>query len=137
MILIKEAARILESITKGFRNLRRLTVHLELDLRGKAANAIPPMQPESSQYISPVLTEDYARETGQVFFECRRRQLPSSRLRLLVLKTGEPLRQFSDFEPINLAYERKYTDTIEVRRPLDVERAPNVVTLARDPWSFF
>lgn len=133
----EEAARVLESITQKFRNLRRLTVHLALDLRGKAANAIPPKVPDSNAYVNPVLTEDYAREIGQPFFACRRQRLPSSRLGLLVLKTGEPLRTLSDYESINMAYERKYTDTIEVRRPLDIERTPDVVTLARDPWSCF
>ncbi|KAI1127540.1 hypothetical protein F5Y10DRAFT_191578 [Nemania abortiva] len=131
----------LKTLATGFKNLRRLTLHLELGIVGVVVRQRPTgFAEESTNSIEPVLTEGSAREIGKQFFDWRSSSSSSSwssRLSLLVLKTGEPLRRYPQWEPAYVKFERRHADTIEVHWPIDREDAPEVVVLPRDPLSRF
>lgn len=94
--------KILKRLATGFRNLRRLTLHLEVGLDRKKCI-----------HIEPKLNKDSAKEVGQEFFRWR----SSTNLSVLVLKTGEPLRRFPQWHPKYSEFERENEYTIEVHRP--------------------
>ncbi|KAI1146242.1 hypothetical protein F4825DRAFT_202096 [Nemania diffusa] len=131
----------LKTLATGFKNLRRLTLHLELGIAGVALRQGPGgFAEETVDLVEPVLTEGSAREMGRQFFEWRSSSSPSSwssKLSLLVLKTGEPLRRFPQWEPAFGRFERMNADTIEVHWPIGPEYAPKVVAFPRDPFSQF
>ncbi|KAI0966906.1 hypothetical protein F4678DRAFT_262073 [Xylaria arbuscula] len=110
---------IIKALATGFRNLRYLTLHLELGLRSVETRQISdPIKP-----IEPMLTEDSAKEFGQRFFEWR----PLSKLNVLLLKTGEPLRRYPQWEPGYSQFERKHKYEMEIYRPWNSGEVPKVV----------
>ncbi|KAI0858484.1 hypothetical protein F4860DRAFT_486365 [Xylaria cubensis] len=129
----------LKILATKFKNLRRLILHLELGIASvEMLRGLNGVLEESAGLIEPVLTEGSAREIGKQFFDWRSLSSSSSwssKLSLLVLKTGEPLRRFPQFEPAYVQFERRNADTIEVHWPIGPEDAPEVVVLPRDPWS--
>ncbi|KAI3340742.1 hypothetical protein F4824DRAFT_452040 [Ustulina deusta] len=131
----------LKTLATRFKNLRRLILHLELGIAGVEVRQRPNgFAEESANLIEPVLTEGSAREMGKQFFDWRSSSSSSSwssKLSLLVLKTGEPLRRFPQWEPAYFKFERRHADTIEVHWPIGPEDAPKVVVLPRDPMSQF
>ncbi|KAI0544973.1 hypothetical protein F4679DRAFT_494229 [Xylaria curta] len=131
----------LKTLATRFKNLRRLILHLELGIASVEVRTGPNgLSEESANLIEPVLTEDSARGMGKQFFDWRSLSSSlswSSKLSLLVLKTGEPLRRFPEGEPFYARFERRHADTIEVHWPIGPEDAPKVVVLPRDPWSQF
>ncbi|KAI1304808.1 hypothetical protein F5Y03DRAFT_168858 [Xylaria venustula] len=115
----------IKALATGFENLRYLTLHLELGLKNmetRNLKASDPIKP-----IEPILTEDSAKEVGQRFFEWR----PLSKLNVLLLKTGEPLRRYPQWEPNHSKFERKNTYEIEVYRSGYSGGMPTVVTRPR------
>ncbi|KAI8943930.1 hypothetical protein F4801DRAFT_323256 [Xylaria longipes] len=122
---------ILKILAMGFRNLRRLTLHLELGIKGVSGLRTP--DPENCIYIEPILKEDSAKEVGQQFFKWR----SSSKLSTLVLKTGEPLRRYPQWEPAFSVFERRNGNTMEVHRPLNTGGVPEVAVLARPASSYY
>ncbi|TRX89196.1 hypothetical protein FHL15_009894 [Xylaria flabelliformis] len=131
----------LKILATKFKNLRRLILHLELGIASVEVQQGPNGLPEeSATLIEPVLTEGSAREMGKQFFDWRSLSSSSSwssKLSLLVLKTGEPLRRVPQWEPAYVQFERRNADTIEIHWPIGPEDAPEVVVLPRDPWSQF
>ncbi|KAI0186296.1 hypothetical protein EV127DRAFT_439460 [Xylaria flabelliformis] len=131
----------LKILATKFKNLRRLILHLELGIANVEVQQGPNGLPEESvTFIEPVLTEGSAREMGKQFFDWRSLSSSSSwssKLSLLVIKTGEPLRRVPQWEPAYVQFERRNADTIEIHWPIGPEDAPEVVVLPRDPWSQF
>ncbi|KAI0476851.1 hypothetical protein F4859DRAFT_480437 [Xylaria cf. heliscus] len=131
----------LKTLATGFKNLRRLTLHLELGIASVTVRREPNgFAEESANLIEPVLTEASVRQMGKQFFGWRSSSSSSSwssKLSLLVLKTGEPLRRFPQWEPAFAKFERKHADTIEVHWPIGPEGEPKIVVLPRDPLSQF
>ncbi|KAI0454703.1 hypothetical protein F5B21DRAFT_231651 [Xylaria acuta] len=122
---------ILKTLATGFRNLRRLTLHLELGIRG--VSGFRTLDPEECTYLEPILTKDSAKEVGQQFFKWR----SSSKLSVLVLTTGEPLRRYTQWEPAYSMFERINEDTIEVYKPWNTGGVPEVETMARPPSPYY
>ncbi|KAI1423349.1 hypothetical protein F5Y12DRAFT_757987 [Xylaria sp. FL1777] len=124
---------LLKALAAGFRNLRRLTLHLELGL--KSVNPGVGTDVLKCIYMEPALNENSAREVGQRFFKWR----SSSKLNVLVLKTGEPLRRYPQWEPFHSTYERHHQITIEVYNPWKAENVyekQNQVTFeVYNPWN--
>lgn len=105
---------VLKTLATGFRKLRRLTLHLELGL-----------DPHRRIHMKPLLTEDSAKKLGEQFFGWR---WPTN-LRVLVLKTGEPLRRRDPnpkYEPPYFRIELENEKTVEVYRPRTPGDVPDV-----------
>ncbi|KAI0809879.1 hypothetical protein GGR55DRAFT_689124 [Xylaria sp. FL0064] len=100
----------LSTLADGFLNLFSLTLHLEIGLTHPCG---PPI-PVRYELKTPILNENSAHEVGRIFFN--ERSTPS-RLRELVLKTGESLRRFPQWEPHYRRFEREQSKTIKVHRP--------------------
>ncbi|KAI0204959.1 hypothetical protein F4808DRAFT_316360 [Astrocystis sublimbata] len=109
---------ILKPLASGFRNLRSLTLHLELGLRSMGGWTTP----NEYIYIEPRLTKDAAQELGERFFRWR----PPSKLSTLVLKTGEPLRRFSYWDPPFYVLEQEIGYTMVIHRPMEPCDVPEV-----------
>ncbi|KAJ2990608.1 hypothetical protein NUW58_g2862 [Xylaria curta] len=121
---------ILKALAAGFKNLRRLTLHLELGI--SSVKGFRTADPETCISIEPVLTKDSAQEVGQRFFKWR----ASSNLNVLVLKTGEPLRRFPQWAPAYTVFEKRNTNTIEVYKPWNTGGVPEVAVMAK-PLSLY
>ncbi|TGJ84184.1 hypothetical protein E0Z10_g4568 [Xylaria hypoxylon] len=117
--------QILKALATGFRNLRRLTLHLELGLKDVKGWRTPGA--EECMQMGPILTKDSAKEVGQQFFKWR----SSSSLSVLVLKTGEPLRRYPQWEPPYSVFERMNGNTMEVYKPWNTGGVPEVAIMAR------
>ncbi|KAI0445765.1 hypothetical protein F4803DRAFT_559852 [Xylaria telfairii] len=113
----------LKALATGFGNLRRLTLHLELGIRTVRGFIGP--EKEKTVYIQPILNEDSAKDVGGQFFKWR----SSSKLSVLVLKTGETLRRYPQWEPPYSSFERKHATEMEVYNPWNTEGVPKVVVL--------
>ncbi|KAI1812047.1 hypothetical protein GGS20DRAFT_592077 [Poronia punctata] len=112
---------IIETLATGFKNLRRLTLHLEVGIKTEYSDR---------ELIQPQLNEASAREIGEQFFNLRSSSSsPSSNLSVFALKTGEPLRRFPQREPLFGRIERENTITVEVHKPRDIGDKPKVVVL--------
>ncbi|KAI1755774.1 hypothetical protein F4782DRAFT_486940 [Xylaria castorea] len=120
---------ILKALATGFRNLRRLTLHLELGLKGVNGGLMPYL--EKCINIQPILSQDSAKEVGQQFFEWR----SSSELNTLVLKTEEPLRRYPQWEPPYSRFERRNGNTMEIYKPWTRGGVPEVSIMAKSHWS--
>ncbi|KAI0419852.1 hypothetical protein F5X98DRAFT_372471 [Xylaria grammica] len=116
---------ILKTLATGFKNLRRLTLHLELGLRQLEGQRTSSQ--EENMRIKPILTEGSAREVGQQFFTWS----SLSKVGVLVLKTGEPLRRYPQWEPSYCRFERRHAETIEVYRPSHRGGVPEVAVTSR------
>lgn len=113
--MLPQPEPILKTLATGFRKLRRLTLHLEVGL-----------DPKECELLEPILTEDSAKEVGQEFFGWRE---SSTNLSVLVLKTGEPLRRYPQWEPGYSRFERKHGKMVKVYRPLTPGGVPDVATI--------
>ncbi|KAI0548513.1 hypothetical protein F4679DRAFT_550744 [Xylaria curta] len=122
---------ILRTLATGFKNLRRLTLHLELGLKSVEGMRSP--DPETCVLTKPILNKDSAREVGQQFFQWR----SSSNLNTLVLKTGEPLRRYPQWEPGYSVVERGNEDTVEVHKPCNTGDVPEVTIMEESPWLYY
>ncbi|KAI0426861.1 hypothetical protein F5Y09DRAFT_317862 [Xylaria sp. FL1042] len=124
---------ILKTLAAGFRNLRCLTLHLEVGLRG-VRGMRGRADEETCNYVEPMLKEDSAKEVGQRFFKWR--ASPESKLSALVLKTGEPLRRYPQWEPGYSAVEKKNAYTMKVCRPANTGAVPKVVVVSKPHWRY-
>ncbi|KAI0188000.1 hypothetical protein EV127DRAFT_368631 [Xylaria flabelliformis] len=122
---------ILKTLATGFKNLRRLALHLELGLKSVEGMGTP--DPETCVLIEPILNKDSAREVGQQFFGWR----SSSNLKTLALKTGEPLRRYPQWEPAYSVFEQRNGDIVEVHKPCNTGDVPEVTIMARSPRSYY
>ncbi|KAI1173097.1 hypothetical protein F4777DRAFT_559245 [Nemania sp. FL0916] len=123
---------IFKALATGFRRLRSLTLHLEVgidDTRNVNLNVrTRNQQKQHYLHIMPILNKDSAKKAGKLLFGLRP---PSSIMEVLILKTGEPLRRFPQWEPGAYRFERRNTDTIEVHRPRTSGGVPRVVVHKR------
>ncbi|KAI1744577.1 hypothetical protein F4680DRAFT_405341 [Xylaria scruposa] len=122
---------ILRTLATGFKNLRRLTLHLELGLKSVEGMRSP--DPETCVQTKPILNKDSAKEVGQQFFEWR----SSSNLNTFVLKTGEPLRRYPQWEPAYSVFEKRNGETVEVHKPRNTGNVPEVTIMDRSPGSYY
>ncbi|KAI0903499.1 hypothetical protein F4823DRAFT_618382 [Ustulina deusta] len=122
---------ILKALATGFRNLRRLTLHLELGLKGVVGWQTPDL--EKYTYMEPRLKKESAQEVGQQFFKWR----SSSKLCVLVLKTGEPLRRYPQWEPAYSVFEKENEGTMQIYRPWNTGGVPEVVVTPKRPWPYY
>ncbi|KAI0975410.1 hypothetical protein F4678DRAFT_420195 [Xylaria arbuscula] len=106
---------ILQVLATGFGTLQRLTLHLELGLSRFNAERRSPY--EEHICLEPHLNKESAQDLGQQFFSWRSSRSPSSKLSVLALKTGEPLRRWPQWEMSYTTFERRNGLTIEVHRP--------------------
>ncbi|KAI1287849.1 hypothetical protein F5Y03DRAFT_380258 [Xylaria venustula] len=118
---------ILKTLATGFRNLQRLTLHLELGLSRFNAEQRSPY--EENVCLEPHLNKESAQRLGQQFFSWRSSRLSSSKLSVLALKTGEPLRRWPQWEMSFTTFERESGLTIEVHRPWKEGEIPGVTII--------
>lgn len=82
--------------------------------------------------MEPRLKKESAQEVGQQFFKWR----SSSKLGVLVLKTGEPLRRYPQWEPAYSVFEKENESTMQIYRPWNTGGVPEVVVTPRRPWPY-
>ncbi|KAI0968695.1 hypothetical protein F4678DRAFT_481885 [Xylaria arbuscula] len=116
----------------GFRNLQSLILYLGLGRKDNPWD-LEDLNPKDNY---PVFREKSAEVGARHLFQ-RRQSSSSSKLSNLVIKTGEPLRRFPQWEPLYNGFERRHEDTVKVLRPSTPRDVPKVVMLPRDILSLF
>ncbi|RMJ21092.1 hypothetical protein PHISP_08038 [Aspergillus sp. HF37] len=99
----------IESIAKGFKNLRQLSIHVALGI------AQIRDLPDEKEDLASALTKTTAEDFERRFFKHRR---SSSVLEVITLKTGESLRWFPHWRPKYARVERKCAKTVKIYPPV-------------------
>ncbi|RMJ21816.1 hypothetical protein PHISP_07317 [Aspergillus sp. HF37] len=109
----------IDSIAKGFKNLRQLSIHVGL---GIARLRNEPIKPGAKDIFAFELTESTTKDFARHFFEYR----GPSVLERITLETGEPLRWFPQWQPKYAELEDESAKTVVVYPPLRSGDEPRV-----------